>query len=128
MSDFWQKISNHIGRIKVRSIIDAPAKYLLYILVMTIVAAIAKVSSWVLIVLFSFAGIFLLIVLVGYIYFAITKPDYLRSEEYNLKKQSLEIMGDKENYLPVDMHNVVNIISPQSPKLLEEKEEDEYEQ
>jgi hypothetical protein len=126
MSDLFQRLSSHIGRIKVRSIIDAPAKYLLWIILFAIVAAIAEVSSWVIIVLFCFAGAFLLLVLVGYIYFALTKPDYLRSEEYNLKKKSLEIMGDKENYLPVDMHNVVNVVNTTaSAILLEDNEEEE---
>mgnify|MGYP006899931471 CR=1 FL=1 len=123
MSDFWQKISNHIGRIKVRSIIDAPAKYLLCILLMAIGAAMAKVASWIVIVFFCFAGAFLILVIVGYIYFAITRPDYLRSEEYNLKKQSLEYLGNKDNYLPVDTHSFVDVVS--TTAFLDNKTEEE---
>lgn len=126
MSDIWQRLSSHIGRIKVRSIIDAPAKYLLWFTLFAIIAAIAKVESWIIVVLFCFAGVFLILVIVGYIYFAITKPDYLRSEEYNLKKQSLEIMGTKDNYLPVDMHNVVDVVNTTSIASLENRGEEGY--
>ncbi len=46
-----------------------------------------------------------------YTYFMCKNPDYLRSEEYQIKKQSLGILGDKDHTLSGAEH-IVNIANP----------------
>ena len=52
-----------------------------------------------------------------YIYFSIKNPDYLRSEDYHLRKQSMEILGDKDNYLPIDAKEIRGIANPYQEQL-----------
>ncbi len=50
--------------------------------------------------------------IIAYGYFMFTNPDYLRSEEYHLKKQSLELLGDKDNILRASASDVVAVSTP----------------
>ena len=92
-------------------------------LVFIIVSAYLKLPEWLTIVLLWFTGAILVLILLAYIGFAIFRPDYLRSESYNLRKQSLSILGDKENYKRVDMRHLVDIANPfiEEPLSIEEK-------
>lgn len=74
-----------------------------------------------------FEGLVLILMLGAYVCFAIYNPDYLRSESYNLRKQSLSILGDKENYKRVDMRHLVDIANPyyEEPLTLGEKGDDD---
>ncbi len=92
-------------------------------LVFIIVSAYLKLPEWLIVVLLWFSGAILVLVLLAYVGFAIFKPDYLRSESYNLRKQSLSILGDKENYKKVDMRHLVDIANPYTEELfaIEEK-------
>jgi hypothetical protein len=65
----------------------------------------------VVVVSICFCGLLILVGVLGYIYFAIKKPDYLRSEEYQLKKQSLEILGNEKNTMQLDGQTFVEIVS-----------------
>ncbi|MDE6507377.1 MAG: hypothetical protein K2L04_02800 [Alistipes sp.] len=124
MLNILQRLSLAVEKINVKSIINAPGKYMLYTLLFGIFTAVFNLPAWISIVLFSFAGIFLIIVVIMFYYFARTNPDYLRSEEYNLKKHSIEILGDKDNYLPVDMSTIVDVVnSYQEPIAIEGKED-----
>jgi len=92
-------------------------------LVFIIVSAYLKLPEWLTIVFLWFTGAILVLILLAYIGFAIFRPDYLRSESYNLRKQSLSILGDKENYKRVDMRHLVDIANPfiEEPLSIEEK-------
>jgi hypothetical protein len=70
---------------------------------------------WVIILLFSLGSLFCIIGLIFYIYFAKKNPDYLRSESFQIKKQSIELLGDKEN------PNLIGIISIATTNPLIEK-------
>lgn len=48
----------------------------------------------------------------AYLYFSFKNPDYLRSEDYHLRKQSIEMLGDKDNYLPLDLREIRGIANP----------------
>lgn len=89
-----------------------PLFYALWILAFAVISSIFSKLVWVTVVLFCFAGLLFVIAAFGYVYFTFRNPDYLRSEEYHLRKQSLEILGDKENLLPIDGQSIVDITNP----------------
>jgi hypothetical protein len=53
----------------------------------------------------------------SYIYLLIYNPKYLRSEEYQLKAQAIELLGDRDNPLSADAADVVSIIGITNPTL-----------
>lgn len=106
------KIFEQVGLIKVRSITDSLFRYGLLILCLATFAAIFKVDTWILILLFSFGGLFLIIGLIVYCIFTKKNPDFLRSESYQLKKQSIELLGDKDNMINPHVEKVIFITSP----------------
>jgi hypothetical protein len=114
------KLTSQVNKIKVKNVVDMPLFYGLWILVLAVITAIFKTENWITIVLFCFAGLTFLIALFGYLFFTFKNPDYLRSEEYHLKKQSLEILGDSENILPIDARNIVDITNPNPIQITEE--------
>jgi len=108
----WSKLTEQVNKIKVKNVVDMPLFYGLWILVLSLVSGIFCQLIWVTILLFCFAGLLFLLAGFGYFYFTFKNPDYLRSEEYHIRKQSLEILGDKDNLLPVDAQNIVDISNP----------------
>ncbi len=119
------RLTEQVNKIKVKNVVDMPLFYGLWVLALTVISAIFSNLSWVTIVLFCFAGLLFLIATFGYFFFAMKNPDYLRSEEYHLRKQSLEILGDKEKLLPIDGQNIVDIANPYPTQLEEGKNESE---
>ena len=69
---------------------------------------------------FAFFGIALLPVLafiISYMYLLFKNPNYLRSEEYQLKAESLKLLGDKDNKLNAQADHVISIVTnPQLPE------------
>ena len=118
---FAKLLSQAIASFRVKSVVDPLIKLLVVMIILVIITAWLKLPEWLSIVLLCFSGLVLLLLLCSYIGFAIFKPDYLRSESYNLRKQSLSILGDKDNYKCIDMRHVVDIANP----YLENKEEKE---
>lgn len=120
---FIRSLSQAFTSIRVKSVVDPLIKLLVMMLVFIIVSAYLKLPEWLTIVLLWFTGAILVLILLAYVGFAIFKPDYLRSESYNLRKQSLSILGDKENYKRVDMRHLVDIANPfiEEPLSIEEK-------
>ncbi|UEG49372.1 hypothetical protein LK994_12090 [Ferruginibacter lapsinanis] len=108
----WTKLTEQVNKIKVKNVVDMPLFYGLWVLVLAVISAIFCKLVWVTLLLFCFAALLFLIAGFGYFYFTFTNPDYLRSEQYHLRKQSLEILGDKDNLLPVDARNIVDITNP----------------
>lgn len=123
MPNFIKSLSQAISSFQVKSVIDPLSKLFLLLLLFILIGAWLKISEWIIICMVCFEGLVLLLMMGSYICFAIYKPDYLRSESYNLKKQSLSIIGDKENYKKVDMRNLVDIANPylEEPLAIEEK-------
>lgn len=64
--------------------------------------------------LFSIAGLIVVIGLIIYIYFVKINPDYLRTEDFQLRKQSIEMLGDKDNQQNPQLKNIIHIASPYS--------------
>lgn len=123
MSEWFNSITNAIGKIIVKSVVDSLGKLMLFVLALLVLAAIFVNERWVIIFIAIFAGLLLLVYLVSHFYCLINNPDLLRSEEYNIRKQIVEVLGDKDNLLPVDSKNIASIANPYSnEKYLERKE------
>lgn len=108
----WTKVLDQVSKIQVKSITDSLFKYGLYLFALATISAIFKTEVWVTVLLFSVGGLFELIGLCFYFYFAKKNPDYLRSESFQLRKQSLEMLGDKDNQLNPNVKSIVYITSP----------------
>ena len=116
MSSWLNSITHAISKIIVKSVVDSLGKLLLLSLLVFLLAAIFVRETWVLIVLICFPGILLLMYFVSHFYCLFKNPDLLRSEEYNIKKQSIALIGDKDNYKMVDMRTIVDIANPYEEK------------
>lgn len=121
----WTRLTEQVSKIKVKNVVDMPLFYGLWVLAFAVISGIFCQINWVTIVLFCFAGLLFLIAAFGYFFFTFKNPDYLRSEEYHLRKQSLEILGDKDKLLPVDPQNIVDITNPYPLQLDENKNDTE---
>lgn len=60
---------------------------------------------------------------VSYIYFMVKEPNFLRSEEYQLKANSLKLLGDKDNPLEANADDVIAINNPMLPNPNNKKNE-----
>jgi hypothetical protein len=125
MSSWLNSITHAISKIRVKSVVDSLGKLLLLSLLVFLLAAIFVKETWVLIALICFPGLLLLMYLVSHFYCLFKNPDLLRSEEYNIKKQVVEVLGDKDNHLLIDSDNLASIANPNPylGSLLEGKEE-----
>lgn len=121
----WTKATEQISKIKVKNVVDMPLFYGLLVLMLSVISGIFCPLIWVTIVLLVFAGVLFAMAVFGYFFFTFKNPDYLRSEEYHLRKQSLEILGDKDKLLPVDGQNIVDITNPYSSQIEENKSENQ---
>jgi hypothetical protein len=110
----WTHALDQVSKIQIKSITDSLFKYGLYLFMFGTVSAIFKTPNWVTILQFSVGGLFEIIGLSFYIYFAKKNPDYLRSESFQLRKQSIEMLGDKENSFNPNVKDIVFIANPYS--------------
>lgn len=108
----WTKALQQISSIKKKSITDGPFTYALILFLLAIVGAIFKVPNWLIIILISVGALLLLLAMFFYCYFSLKNPDYLRSENYQLRKHSIEILGDKDNILNSNIREIKYIASP----------------
>ena len=75
----------------------------------------SKTSGW-----FSIASFIVALFPVGaftfsYLYLLFKNPEYLRSEEYQLRMSSMRLLGDKDNPLHAEAQDVVSVIN--NPRL-----------
>lgn len=124
MSNWLNSITHAISKIRVRSVVDSLGKLMLLSLVISLIAAIFVKETWALIVLLCFPGVLLLMYIISHFYCLLKDPDLLRSEEFNIKKQIVEVMGDKDNHQLIDTEHLASIANP-NPYLglIERKEE-----
>ncbi len=107
------KILQQVSQVKIKSITDSLFRYGVWIILAGTASAISKADTWVTIFLFSIGSLFLLVGLYYFRFFARKNPDYLRSETFQLKKQSLHMLGDKENLFDLENANqIAKITSP----------------
>ena len=90
------RILDQISKLKVKSVTDSLFKYGIYCFGMAVISIWLTERDWIAIVLFSFGGLFILAGLISYAFFALHNPDYLRSEEYQIKSKAADYIGDSE--------------------------------
>jgi len=61
---------------------------------------------------------------ISYIYLLFKNPDYLRSEEYQIKAESLKLLGSKDSTLNASAGHVIEVVT--NPKSKEEVDPQEY--
>ncbi len=108
----FTKIIEQISKMQIKSITDPLFRYSLVMFILGTAAAIFNEKSWAGVILFSIAGLILLIALTFYIYFGITNPDYLRSESFQQNKKIIEILGDKDNTMNSNLKELKYIANP----------------
>jgi hypothetical protein len=89
------KIFDSASKVEIKSITDSLFKYGLLFCVLAVLSALTA-TPWIIITLFCFGGSLIVAGLSFYWYHSVKNPDYLRSETYQLKKRSLELLGDKD--------------------------------
>lgn len=118
----FNRILDQLIQVRVKSVTDSLFKYGSIVLVITLIAAIFKVDSWVVVVFFVVAIILFMVALIIYVYFAFKAPDYLRSESYQLRKQSLELLGDNDRATNPNIRNVPSITNPYNKEVIDSEE------
>lgn len=111
----WTKIFDQAEKVQIKSVTDA--LFRTGVLLFTIggfTAVVGKSPPWVLIVIFCCGCLFLLVGLVMYIYFALNKPEYLRSETHQQKMRVIDLLGDKDN---ADNPNVIHLPAITNPNI-----------
>ena len=112
------RTQNSIGTIEVKGVPDKLWRVLLLLVVVLVGGAYLQIKEWCLILIAIVLGFVLLLAFGVYIFFMLKNPDYLRSESFQIRKQAIEILGDKDGLLPTDVAQVINVPYT-SPKLLE---------
>lgn len=112
------RIQNSIGTIEVKGVPDKLWRVLLLLVIVLVGGAYLQIKEWCLILIAIVLGLVLLLAFGVYIFFMLKNPDYLRSESFQIRKQAIEILGDKDGLLPTDVAQVINVPNT-SPKLLE---------
>lgn len=121
------RIQNSIGTIEVKGVPDKLWRVLLLLVVVLVGGAYLQIKEWCLILIAIVLGFVLLLAFGVYIFFMLKNPDYLRSESFQIRKQAIEILGDKDGLLPTDVAQVINVPNT-SPKLLENEKINNEEQ
>ena len=112
------RIQNSIGTIEVKGVPDKLWRVLLLLVVVLVGGVYLQIKYLCLILIAIVLGLVLLLAFGVYIFFMLKNPDYLRSESFQIRKQAIEILGDKDGLLPTDVAQVINVPYT-SPKLLE---------
>ena len=112
MSDWYHIFTNAVNKITIKSVVDSLGRMLLLSLGVFLIGGIFISQLWILIFLASVVGLILITIIVSYFYCLFTNPDLLRSEDYNIRKQSIEVLGDRDNYLPIDSRHLASIANP----------------
>lgn len=105
------RIQNSIGTIEVKGVPDKLWRVLLLLVVVLVGGAYLQIKEWCLILIAIVLGLVLLLAFGVYIFFMLKNPDYLRSESFQIRKQAIEILGDKDGLLPTDIAKVINVPS-----------------
>ncbi|MBL7955955.1 MAG: hypothetical protein JNJ91_13035 [Flavobacteriales bacterium] len=110
----WIKLFGEVNSIRVKSITDPVFRFGLLFGALGVAAACFKAPDLVWMFCLVCCAGFLIVGISFYIYFAIKKPDYLRSESFQISKQSLEMLGDEKNRFNPNMDKVIPIANPQA--------------
>lgn len=120
---FLNRVQNSIVFIEVKGVPDKLWTVIFLLVIIWVGAAYAEIKSWCLIFLAVLIVIILFLAVGSYLFFMFKAPDYLRSESYQIRKQAIETLGDKDGLLPTDIAQVINI-PYSSPNMLINQDEE----
>jgi len=109
------KIMDMGGRLRVRSALN-PVLWLCAIVTLPIIATLgfATDKPWWLV---SIAAAPVIVALGGFVFLLLFDRDKLQSEEYQIRKRSLELIEQKGDLKAVDAMSAILIENPDTPKL-----------
>ena len=115
MLSTFSKWFGQLTKLRVKSITDTPFKFGFLALFLAFVEAIFSryIPLLIIYVTFGFAGIFILPAWVAYFIALHKNPNLLRSEEYQLQRETFELIGDKQNPHPADPTQIQPTINKQ---------------
>lgn len=122
------RIQNSIGTIEVKGVPDKLWRVLLLLVVVLVGGAYLQIKEWCLILIAIVLGLVLLLAFGVYIFFMLKNPDYLRSESFQIRKQAIEILGDKDGLLPTDIAKVINVPSSNANMLTYQEGDEQNEE
>jgi phosphoglycerol transferase MdoB-like AlkP superfamily enzyme len=113
------------GKITVSSVLKDMIYMIAFFLVFVAVLVIAQVNAW--IIVLSFLILIAILAFFGYSYNYLMRnnPDLLRSENYQLNKQQLEMMGEKGKEIPeaiIEKQPLGKLPTEQLPEIQKGKE------
>lgn len=114
---FFNRIQNSIGAIEVKGVPDKLWRVFLLLIVILLFGAYFEVKEWCLVLIAVFLCLILVLAVGAYLFFMFKNPVYLRSESFQIRKQAIEILGDKDGLLPTDIAKVINVPSPNANML-----------
>lgn len=109
----WTRSYDLIEKIQIKSVTDSLFK--VGLLIVVVGCGTASLGYAPQLVSFLVIGLGILFLLVGlglFIYFALTKPEYLRSEVHQQRMRAMEILGDKENVNNPNIYHLPAITNP----------------
>jgi hypothetical protein len=115
LEDFSHKITSALQTLRVRSAVN-PLLWLCALISFPIfsIGIVKGTLSWYLVIT---ALLPIFAVLYAYFYFMRSNPDYLRSEEFQIQKKTLELIGEKGQEFPVTSSDLVEIARPEKNML-----------
>lgn len=120
---FLNRVHNSIVLIEVKGVPDKLWTVIFLLVIIWVGAAYAEIKSWCLILLAVLIVIILLLAVGSHLFFMFKEPDYLRSESYQIRKQAIEKLGDKDGLLPTNVAQVINV-PYSSPNMLINQDEE----
>ena len=111
-----QKVVEAGGRLRVRSALN-PILWLCAIVTLPSISLYlmtpSRFPTWLLLIMCSPVGCAVL----GFLYLLFADPDRLQSEDYQIRKRSLELIGEKGHDFLVNPTSLESITNPEKPKL-----------
>jgi hypothetical protein len=122
---FTQLAENAIGRLKIKGALNG-CLCLVGVTFIPGLWALTKLSG-----LMQWAVLFIIIMPfvfygISHFHFTFNDPDKLRSEDYELRKQALELIEEKGGRIPLSDASIEMIANPNYPARLGGKEEDAH--
>ncbi len=122
------RIQNSIGTIEVKGVPDKLWRVFLLLIVIFLFGAYFEVKEWCLVLIAVFLCLILMLAVGAYLFFMFKNPVYLRSESFQIRKQAIEILGDKDGLLPTDIAKVINVPSPNANMLTYQEGDEQNEE
>ena len=97
-------------KVHVRSAVN-PALWACAVISIPLFFFASRTSGWLSIAYFFVAFLLVGVFIFSYLYFLFKNPEYLRSEEYQLRMSSMRLLGDKDNPLHADARDIVSMMT-----------------